>query len=76
MHHTGTDLLDRDSTKQIFARAKEYAPAIVFIDEIDALEIRGQNDNREIPINKLLSEIDGFSNDPDENVFVIAATNF
>lgn len=73
---TGTDLLDADKTKAIFEKAKEYAPSIVFIDEIDALGKRGQGNSREIPINKLLSEMDGFSSNPDENVFVIAATNF
>jgi ATP-dependent metalloprotease FtsH len=73
---TGSDLLDSDTINNIFKKAKEYAPAIIFIDEIDAIGKRGQNNNREIPINKLLSSIDGFSNDPDENIFVIAATNY
>jgi ATP-dependent metalloprotease FtsH len=73
---TGTDLLDSGTIDGIFKKAKEYAPAIVFIDEIDAIGKRGQNNNREIPINKLLSALDGFSNDPDENIFVIAATNY
>lgn len=73
---TGTDLLDSKKTKSIFSKAKEYAPSIIFIDEIDALGKRGKGNNREIPINKLLSEVDGFSDDIDENIFVIAATNF
>ncbi len=73
---TGTDLLNPEKTKTIFAKAKEYAPSIVFIDEIDAIGKRGNNSGREIAINKLLSEMDGFSSIPDENVFVIAATNF
>ena len=74
---TGTDLLDPAKTKTIFSKAKEYAPSIVFIDEIDAIGKRGKsNSGREIAINKLLSEMDGFSSNPDENVFVIAATNF
>jgi ATP-dependent metalloprotease FtsH len=73
---TGTDLLDPDRTKKIFSKAKEYAPSIVFIDEIDALGQRGKNNGREIAINKLLSEMDGFSNDPEENIFVVAATNY
>ena len=73
---TGTDLLNSDTIKAIFSKAKEYAPSIVFIDEIDGLGKRGQGNNREIPINKLLSEMDGFSSNPYENVFVIAATNY
>ena len=73
---TGLELLDPEKTKQIFAKAKEYAPAIVFIDEIDTLGKRGGTSSREIPINKLLSEMDGFSDNNGENVFVVAATNY
>ena len=73
---TGTDLLDPVKIKNIFSKAKEYAPSIIFIDEIDAIGERGNNIGREVAINKLLSEMDGFSSRPDENVFVIAATNF
>jgi ATP-dependent Zn protease len=73
---TGLELLQADKTKKIFAKAKEYAPAIIFIDEIDTLGRRGGGDTRNIAINKLLSEMDGFSSNEGENVFVIAATNF
>ena len=73
---TGLELLQADKTKNIFAKAKEYAPAIIFIDEIDTLGRRGTGDTRNIAINKLLSEMDGFSSNEGENVFVIAATNF
>ncbi len=73
---TGLELLDPAKTKQIFSKAKEYAPAIVFIDEIDTIGKRGGNDGKEVPINKLLSEIDGFSDTKGENIFVIAATNY
>jgi ATP-dependent Zn protease len=73
---TGLELLDPAKTKQIFSKAKEYAPAIIFIDEIDTLGKRGGNDGKEVPINKLLSEMDGFSDTKGENIFVIAATNY
>ncbi len=73
---TGLELLDPDKTKRIFAKAKEYAPAIIFIDEIDTIGKRGGENGREVPINKLLSEIDGFSDSKNENVFVVAATNY
>ena len=73
---TGLELLEPEKTKKIFAKAKEYAPAIIFIDEIDTLGKRGGEEGREVPINKLLSEMDGFSANYGENIFVIAATNF
>lgn len=73
---TGLELLQPEKTKQIFAKAKEYAPAIVFIDEIDTIGKRGGENNREVPINKLLSEMDGFSDNRGENIFVVAATNY
>jgi len=73
---TGLELLDPAKTKQVFSRAKEYAPSIVFIDEIDTIGKRGGGGAREVPINKLLSEMDGFSDVKGEDVFVIAATNY
>jgi len=73
---TGTDLLDPSKIEAIFNKAKEYAPSIVFIDEIDAIGKRGQNNGREIAINKLLSSIDGFSSNAEESIFVMAATNY
>jgi len=73
---TGLELLQPERTRQIFAKAKEYAPAIIFIDEIDTLGKRGEGNGREVPINKLLSEMDGFSAYRKENIFVIAATNY
>ncbi|WP_373032289.1 AAA family ATPase [Sulfurovum sp.] len=73
---TGLELLQPEKTKQIFAKAKEYAPAIIFIDEIDTIGKRGGENSREVPINKLLSEMDGFSDGKGENIFVVAATNF
>lgn len=73
---TGLELLQPERTKQIFTKAKEYAPAIIFIDEIDTLGKRGEGNGKEVPINKLLSEMDGFSGHKNENIFVIAATNY
>jgi ATP-dependent Zn protease len=73
---TGLELLNPDKTKQIFNKAKEYAPAIIFIDEIDTIGKRGEGTGKEVPINKLLSEMDGFSGNDGDHIFVIAATNY
>ena len=65
--------------RDLFARAKAAAPAIIFIDEIDAVGrhrgagIGGGNDEREQTLNQILVEMDGF--DERTNVIVIAATN-
>ncbi|MEO9870593.1 ATP-dependent zinc metalloprotease FtsH [Ekhidna sp.] len=66
--------------RDLFNRAKEKAPCIVFIDEIDAIgRSRGNvkafqsNDERENTLNQLLTEMDGFSSN--SGVIVIAATN-
>ncbi len=65
--------------RDLFRQAKEAAPAIVFIDELDAVgRRRGAglgtvNDEREQTLNQLLGELDGF--DPSVNVIVLAATN-
>ncbi|MFM8449387.1 MAG: ATP-dependent zinc metalloprotease FtsH [Haliscomenobacter sp.] len=66
--------------RDLFRKAKERAPSIVFIDEIDAIgRARGAafslrtNDERESTLNQLLTEMDGF--DKNTNVIVIAATN-
>jgi cell division protease FtsH len=66
--------------RDLFRKAKERAPSIVFIDEIDAIgRSRGAafsmrtNDERESTLNQLLTEMDGF--DKNTNVIVIAATN-
>lgn len=73
---TGVELLQLDKIKKVFKKAKEYAPSIIFIDEIDTIGIREKSNNREVQINKFLAEIDGFSNKSDEHVFIIAATNY
>ncbi len=65
--------------RDMFKTAKETAPCILFIDEIDAVgRVRGAglgggHDEREQTLNQILSEMDGFS--PNESVIVLAATN-
>ncbi len=65
--------------RDLFRQAKEVAPAIVFIDELDAVgRRRGAglgtvNDEREQTLNQLLGELDGF--DPQTEVIILAATN-
>ena len=65
--------------RDMFKKAKEAHPSIVFIDEIDAVGrtrgtgLGGGHDEREQTLNQLLSEMDGF--DPHEEVIVMAATN-
>jgi cell division protease FtsH len=65
--------------RDMFKTAKEAAPCILFIDEIDAVgRVRGAglgggHDEREQTLNQILSEMDGFS--PNESVIVLAATN-
>jgi cell division protease FtsH len=65
--------------RDLFKEAKEHAPCIIFIDEIDAVGRQrtnsgtGGNDEREQTLNQLLVEMDGF--DKHTNVVVIAATN-
>jgi cell division protease FtsH len=68
--------------RDLFEQAREAAPAIVFIDEIDAIgqsrggAIRmGGNDEREQTLNQLLAEIDGFKTDTSAPVIIMAATN-
>ena len=66
--------------RDLFKRAKEKSPSIIFIDEIDAIgrargksNFTGSNDERENTLNQLLTEMDGFGTNT--NVIVIAATN-
>ncbi len=65
--------------RDLFKEAKEHAPCIIFIDEIDAVGRHrnssgiGSNDEREQTLNQLLVELDGF--DKHTNIVVIAATN-
>ncbi|MEM9507062.1 MAG: ATP-dependent zinc metalloprotease FtsH [Cyanobacteria bacterium P01_E01_bin.35] len=67
--------------RDLFDRAKQQAPAIIFIDELDALgksraaagTLMGGNDEREQTLNQLLAEMDGF--EPNAGVILLAATN-
>src|SRR5664280_731307 len=67
--------------RDLFAKAKEAAPAIVFIDELDAIgrsrqgsvSVTGANDEREQTLDQILTEMDGFESS--EAVVVLAATN-
>ena len=68
--------------RDLFAQAKEAAPAIIFIDELDAVgrsrgaggpNISGGHDEREQTLNQILTEMDGF--DPRSGVIVLGATN-
>ncbi|OFW58721.1 MAG: hypothetical protein A2133_07845 [Actinobacteria bacterium RBG_16_64_13] len=69
--------------RDLFEQARKAAPAIVFIDEIDAigqsrgmgLTVSGGNDEREQTLNQLLAEIDGFNTDMTRPVIIMAATN-
>jgi len=65
--------------RDLFSMAKKVAPAIIFVDEIDAVGrvrgtgVGGGNDEREQTLNQILVEMDGF--DPNEKVIILAATN-
>lgn len=72
---TGTEMLDPALAKKVFARARRYAPSIVFIDEIDALGRRDDRSGHVQAINQLLAEMDGFDTAQRSTVFVVAATN-
>ena len=71
--------LGASRVRDLFDEAKKNAPAIIFIDEIDAVGLKrgsgmgGGHDEREQTLNQLLVEMDGFDNDT--NLIIIAATN-
>ena len=69
-----------DKVHELFRTARKYAPAILFVDEIDAIakERRGgdQSEGTEATLTAFLTEMDGFKNDTTKPVFVLAATNF
>ncbi len=72
-------LLHNSRVRDMFKTAKDNAPCILFIDEIDAVGrmrgagVGGGSDEREQTLNQILSEMDGFT--PTETVIVMAATN-
>jgi cell division protease FtsH len=82
---TGSDFMEMfvgvgaKRVRDMFHKAKEKAPSIIFIDEIDSIGrkrgagLGGGHDEREQTLNQLLSELDGF--EPNEGVVVMAATN-
>jgi cell division protease FtsH len=82
---TGSDFMEMfvgvgaSRVRDMFAQAKNAAPSIIFIDELDSIGRRrgaglgGGHDEREQTLNQLLSEMDGF--EPNEGVIVMAATN-
>lgn len=85
LHISGSEFVEMfvgvgaSRVRDLFNKAKKEAPAIVFIDEIDAVGrqrgtgLGGSHDEREQTLNQILVEMDGF--DTDTNVIVIAATN-
>jgi cell division protease FtsH len=82
---TGSDFMEMfvgvgaSRVRDLFKQAKQHAPAIIFIDELDSIGrkrgagLGGGHDEREQTLNQLLSELDGF--EPTENIIVMAATN-
>ena len=67
-----------EAVHALFATAKKYAPAIIFIDEIDAIAIerRGGESKTDSILTAFLAEMDGFKTDPKKPIFVMAASNF
>lgn len=70
-----------ENVKRLFSTARKYAPSIIFIDEVDTVAKKRtggitSSEYSETVLNMLLTEMDGFSQNPESPVFVIAATNF
>ena len=76
---SGADFLSNESDaptiKKIFSIARQYSPAVVFIDEIDAFARPREEKGITALVNQLLTEMDGFSSDESKPVYVVAATN-
>jgi transitional endoplasmic reticulum ATPase len=81
VHVAGPELIDKyvgeseKAVREVFERARQAAPSIVFFDEIDAIatERQGEDDATERVVSQLLSELDGLADNP--NLVVLAATN-
>lgn len=85
LHMSGSEFVEMfvgvgaSRVRDLFAKAKKVAPAIVFVDEIDAVGrqrgagLGGSHDEREQTLNQILVEMDGF--EQETNVIVVAATN-
>lgn len=71
---TGPEILDPEVLRQVFERARRYAPSLLFIDEVDVVGSR-DNQGSVLAINQLLAEIDGFGSHAG-GVFIVAATNY
>lgn len=69
-----------EKVHELFRAARKYAPSIIFIDEIDAIAKERRGGERaaagEETLTALLTEMEGFTEDPTKPVFVLAATNF
>lgn len=82
IHASGSQFINKyvgtgaDNIRKLFEQARKQAPAIIFIDELDAIGSRQGDENQEYrhTINELLSQMDGFKQE--ENVIVLAATNY
>ncbi|MBR4636500.1 MAG: AAA family ATPase, partial [Clostridia bacterium] len=70
----------KDAVHDLFRTARKYAPSIVFVDEIEAIAMERGSESAssgiEATTTAFLTEMDGFKNDPNKPVFVLAATNF
>ncbi len=74
----GADVLANkgaDEVHRVFCTARKYAPAVLFIDEVDAIGKDRQLTPNSVILNALLTEMDGFKKIDDKPVFVMAATN-
>ncbi len=69
------EFTDGEKVHQIFRVARKYAPAVLFIDEIDAVGMSRNNSGTNPTLNALLTEMDGFKRMDAKPVFVMAATN-